>query len=307
MKKFASIFVKKQPSPETPSHAQEETSEAAAMYTPRVGYEVVSWNVANLSEIRHRAVTVAAEGERIDRVISKLSKRVKKTCKSYTGLQRELDAVTETVLSVEKIQKDLSDLADQVNSINFRLTELDLLNAQVQMSRAKMEEFRRFSVYKVSRQEELKQMDTKLAVVREAQRDNNERQRIESLAMKKRFLDESFQQQMKQYKEYGTLRPGIVDRKFQGSSEYDKPLGEVEIEGDSARERDLTDFLSDAPSFDQPEILTDKETASPPHDTPITNERLMHSLLEQKMDGKRIGDVQDESPPSSGLDRDHTS
>ena len=306
MRKFASSFVRKRSAPETPAHPQEEISEAAAMYTPRVGYEVVSWNVANLSEIRHRAVTAAAEGDRIDRVISKLSKRVKKTCKVYSGLHKELEAVADTMLSVEKIQTDLSDLADQVNSINFRLIEIELLNSQVQMSRDKMEEFRLFSAYKQSRQEELKKMDSKLTAVREVQRGNNERQRQESLVMKQRFLNESFQQQMKQYKEYGTLRPGIVDRKFQGSSEYDKPLGEVEIEGDANGERDLTNFLSDAPSLDQPETTTDKKTASPPHDSPITNERLMHSLLEQKMDGKRIGDVQDESPPSSGLDKENT-
>ena len=305
MRKFASSLVKKRAAPETPAHAypQEEMSEAAAVYTPRVGYEVVSWNVANLSEIRQRAVTAASEGDTIDRVIAKLNKRTKKTCKVYSGLRKELEGVTDTVLAVEKIRTDLSDLADQVNSINFRLAELDLLNAQVQMSRAKMEEFRRFSAYKQSRQEELRKMDGKLTAVREVQRDNNERQRVESLVMKHRFLNESFQQQMLQYKEYGTLRPGIVDRKFQGLSEYDKPLGAVEIEGDVTRERELTNFLSDAPSLEQPEILTDKETAST-QGSLLTNEQLMHSLLEQKMEGKRIGDVQDESPPSSGLDKD---
>ncbi|KAI6660516.1 Dysbindin-A-like isoform X3 [Oopsacas minuta] len=302
MRKFATNFVKKRTA-EAPG--QEDTSEVAAIYTPRVGYELVAWNAANLAEIRKRAVKSAGEGDRLGRVIARVNKQAKKSWKVYNGFHKELQAILETVQMVDKIRTDLSTISDEISSINFRLIELDLLNAQVQMSRAKMEEFRRFSVYKQTRQEELKQMDVKLKVVRDVQRETSERQRMESLAQKQRFLAESFQQQMLQYKEYGTLRPGMVDRKFQGSSEYDKQLGEVEIEGDVARDDDLNKFLSDAPSFDQPEILTDiePESASPVH-SPLTNERLMHSLLEQKMDGKKIGDVQDESPASSGLDKD---
>ena len=301
VRRFASSFVKKRAASETP--VQEEVSEATAVYTPRVGYEVVAWNAANLAEIRKNSVKSAGEGDRIDRVISKVSKRVLKDWKAYTNFHKEVEAVGDTVRMVERMQTDLSDLASQIVSINFRLSELEMLNDQVHMCRAKMEEFRRFSVYKHTRQEELKQMDWKLKAVREIQRDNNERQRAESLAMKQQFLAESFQQQMLQYKEYGTLRPGVVDKKFQGSSEYDKQLREVEIEQDITRDKDLSEFLSDAPILEQPEILTDIEPASPIHST-LTNERLMHNLLEKKMEGKKIGEVQDESPPTSGLDND---
>eukprot|EP00800_Vazella_pourtalesii_P016467 TRINITY_DN4767_c1_g1_i1.p1 TRINITY_DN4767_c1_g1~~TRINITY_DN4767_c1_g1_i1.p1 ORF type:complete len:332 (-),score=102.18 TRINITY_DN4767_c1_g1_i1:57-1052(-) len=301
VRKFASSLVKKRAASETPG--QEEVSEATAVYTPRVGYEIVAWNAANLAEIRKKSVKSAGEGDRVDRVISKVTKQVLKDWKAYTNFQKEVETVSDTVSMVEKMQTDLSDLAAQVHSINFRLSELEMLNDQVQMCRVKMEEFRLFSVYKHTRQEELKQMNWKLRVAREIQRDNNERQRTESLAMKQQFLAESFQQQMLQYKEYGTLRPGVVDKKFQGSSEYDKQLREVEIEQDVTRDNDLSKFLSDAPTLEQPEILTDIENASPIH-SPLVNERLMHNLLEKKMEGKKIGEVQDESPPTSGLEND---
>ena len=295
VRKFASSWVGKRAPPDPAT--QEEISEVAAVYSPRVGYEVVSWNSANLAEMKKTAVKTAGEGDKVDREIASMTRQVKKTWKAYTRLQRELGAVADILQGVQQIQRDVSSLSEQVDTINYRLTELDILNSQVQLSRAKMEELRRFSSYRQSRQGELVQMNSKLSLMREAQRDNNERQKLESLALKKQFLEDSFQQQMSQYKEYGTLRPGAVDRKFQGSSEYDKQLGEVEIEPDPIRNQDLTNFLS---NVTQPEILQDIETASPSKE--LANEQLMKSLLDQKIEGKKIGDVEDPSPPSSGLD-----
>lgn len=66
VKRLASTLVYKRSTQQLPN---DDSPNLAGSYNPRAGYEIVSWNEANLLEMHKRAVVITIKAEGVDKVI----------------------------------------------------------------------------------------------------------------------------------------------------------------------------------------------------------------------------------------------